>query len=156
MKSKSNFFFNNWQLILCFSWLAAIGSFTIYSIVTEDEDLSNGKLRYELAEQLAKEMKELPSPPRTAVNNFQSNARDRKILVQTRYRTELSEKEIIEYFTRELEKRNWIYKNEQQNDLVFCRGKQSASIAREKSGGIVGSRVNYFSLVFSKGLGNCD
>ena len=149
MKDKSNFFSNNWQLILCFSFIAVINLFTIYSIVTEDEDLSNGKLRYELADQLAKEMKEISSPPRTAVNNFQSNARDRKILVQTRYRTELGEKEIIEYFTRELEKRNWIYKTKQQNDFVFCRGKQSASISWERSGG------NYFSLVFSKGLGFC-
>jgi len=149
MKSRLEFFFNNWKFIVYFPLMAVIAPFTIYSILTTDKDLSDNNLRYELADQLAKEMKEISSPPRTAVNNFQSNARDRKILVQTRYRTELGEKEIIEYFTRELEKRNWIYKTKQQNDFVFCRGKQGASISWERSGG------NYFSLVFSKGLGFC-
>ncbi|HQU86067.1 MAG TPA: hypothetical protein PKY59_23270 [Pyrinomonadaceae bacterium] len=98
MKSKADFFFDNWQLILFFSIFVVVAPFTIYSIATQDKDLSDNKLRNELADQLAKEMKEIPSPPKTAVNKFQSNAKDFNILVQTRYRTELSEKEIIDYF----------------------------------------------------------
>ncbi|MCD9187412.1 MAG: hypothetical protein LUM44_13335 [Pyrinomonadaceae bacterium] len=155
MKSSLEFFFNNWKFILYFALMAVIAPFTIYSILTTDKDLSDSNLRYDLAEQLAKEMKGIPKPPKTVENKFENNAKDFKILVLTRYRTELSVSEINEYFTRELEKRNWKFKKKVFQNLEFCRDKQSAVIEWEGSGGIFGDGGNYFNLSFSKGLVKC-
>lgn len=156
MKSKADFFFDNWRFIVFFAMMAVTAPFMIYSFVTQDKDLSDRNLRTELTEQLVKEMKEISSPPKTAVNKFQSNAKDFNILVQTRYRTELSEKEIIDYFTRELEKKNWKYNGKNSKRTEFCRNKQSAGIDWEGNGEVFGDGGNYFSLAFSKGLGYCD
>lgn len=156
MKSKADFFFDNWRFILFFALMAVTAPFMIYSFVTQDKDLSDNKLRYELADQFAKEMKEIPKPPKTAENKFENNAKGYKILVKTRFRTELSVSEINDYFTRELEKRNWKFKKKDLQNLEFCRDKQGATVEWEGNGGIFGDGGNYFSLAFSKGLGYCD
>ena len=97
-KINANWLKDNWRWILCFSLLLISILSVILHFATMDNDLKNYDLRNQIEEQLKKEMKEIVSPPKTAINNFQMGGKRFHIYIETRYRTELNQKEFVNYF----------------------------------------------------------
>jgi hypothetical protein len=168
-KANVKWFLDYWKEVLLaffafFVLFIATPAF-IYHIATIDPELKNTNLRNQLEDKLAKEMKEIPLPPKTTVNRFQSRSKNYSILVSTRYRTELSEREFVGHFVKELEKTGWvvyrveniidgvIHRPENSNDYNFCRGNQHAALNYEGEGGLkFRDGGNYYNLAFTVGL----
>ena len=125
----------------------------IYHFATLDPKLRDADLRKQNRELFEKEIKEIKLPPNTAVNKFSSNDKAFSILVDTRYRTELSESEFIDSFKTELGKKGWLYYGKHNlSEYHFCRGKADATIFSEGNGGLFSDKANYLTLSFSLGL----
>lgn len=152
--TKAEIFFDHWKEILFISFfvLVAVPAF-IYHIATIDPKLKNADSRHQLEDKLAKEMKGISLPSKTAVNKFQSNSKDFSIYVSTRYRTEIEQQKFVNHLTQELKKNGWTsYRGGSSNDYNFCRDNQDASLSYEGKGGFSRDDGNYFNLSFTVGL----
>ena len=153
MKVNADWVNKNWQWVIFVSLLIFVIPTGIIYFATMDNDLWYSDQRKKLADVLTTEMKSINLPQKTAINKFHETSKSHQVFVYTRYRTELDEKEFVNYFIRELKKRNWIYYGKEYSEYKFCRGKFDADLTYQNDGGLF-SKDNgkYYELSFSKGL----
>lgn len=125
----------------------------IYHFATLDHDLSNEERRQELSDRLEKEMKQIPLPPRSAINKFETLGKSMSsVLVHTRFRTELPREQFLVYMQEELIERSWVPRSGNGSAYFFCRGKLDASLESGGKGAIWSDGADYWTLSFSLGF----
>lgn len=152
-KIDADWIVNNWQWILFFCLMIVAVPTFIWSFITMDSELWDYHKKMQLEEGFIGEIKNINLPPKTEVNNFQTLGKRFTVLVETRYRTELNQREFISYFIKELEKKGWkYYGKEDSRSYSLCRGKYDAALYYEGDGGLFNENGDYYKLNFSFGL----
>lgn len=151
-KLDANWFVDNWKWVVFIALGITIFPSIIYHFATMDAELWNKDLRIQSEERLEKEMKEIKLPPKTAVNKFQNFGKRFSIIIQIRYRTEISREDFVRHFKNELEKSGWVhYEKGASYNYSFCRGKQNATLNYEGNS-LFSDGADYYQLNFSFGL----